>query len=197
MGLTWRWCGFDAIKLTLGYSLELRQYAGERRAHAPHTIELLGHAEYSYPAKRANAILAAMNAEQARVADLARLNFLLGELYADAVLTTQQRFRLKAELVGCHGQTLYHQGEPQHFLGRQNRRDLADRRGRSDHGARRCAGGFRFSSSGYCGGRQGSAAGSLSRLSCCFATRGSAASCRILAASRISLRLLPAQVPTA
>lgn len=60
-----------------------------------------------------------MNASQASVADLARLNFLLGELYADAVLAAQRRFRIKAELVGCHGQTLYHQGELQSFLGRK------------------------------------------------------------------------------
>ncbi len=84
-----------------------------------HTIKLLGHAEYPYPARVRAAVLAAMNAERARVADLARLNFLLGELYADAVLSTQRRFRVKAELVGCHGQTLYHQGEPQAFLGRK------------------------------------------------------------------------------
>jgi anhydro-N-acetylmuramic acid kinase len=80
---------------------------------------LLGHAEYSYPPKVRAAVLAAMNADGARVADLARLNFLLGELYADAVLATEQQFRVKAELVGCHGQTLYHQGEPQSFLGRK------------------------------------------------------------------------------
>jgi anhydro-N-acetylmuramic acid kinase len=60
-----------------------------------------------------------MDSEQARVADLARLNFVLGELYADAVRATERQFRLKAELVGCHGQTLYHQGEPQPFLARK------------------------------------------------------------------------------
>jgi anhydro-N-acetylmuramic acid kinase len=53
------------------------------------------------------------------VADLSRLNFLLGELYADAVLATQRRFRRKVELVGCHGQTLYHQGQLAPFLGRR------------------------------------------------------------------------------
>jgi anhydro-N-acetylmuramic acid kinase len=85
----------------------------------PHTIQLLGHADYPYPEKIRRAVLSAMNATQARVADLARLNFLLGELYADAVRATQRRFRMKADLVGCHGQTLYHQGEPQAFLGRR------------------------------------------------------------------------------
>jgi anhydro-N-acetylmuramic acid kinase len=60
-----------------------------------------------------------MNASRANVADLARLNSLLGELYAEAVLATERKFRIKAQLVGCHGQTLFHQGEPQLFLGRK------------------------------------------------------------------------------
>jgi anhydro-N-acetylmuramic acid kinase len=34
------------------------------------------------------------------------------------VLATERKLRVKADLVGCHGQTLYHQGEPQRFLGR-------------------------------------------------------------------------------
>jgi anhydro-N-acetylmuramic acid kinase len=89
-----------------------------RRASDP-TFELLGHAEYSYSKKVRGAVLAAMNASQASVADLARLNFLLGELYSDAVLATARRFRAKVDLVGCHGQTLYHQGEPRLFLGRK------------------------------------------------------------------------------
>lgn len=89
------------------------------RGGGRHMIKLLGHAEYSYPAKVRAAVLAAMNAESARVADLARLNFLLGELYADAVLSSQRQFQVKAELVGCHGQTLYHQGEPRPFFGRK------------------------------------------------------------------------------
>jgi anhydro-N-acetylmuramic acid kinase len=60
-----------------------------------------------------------MNAELARVADLARLNFLLGELYADAVAKTARQHRAKVDLVGCHGQTIYHQGVATPFLGRQ------------------------------------------------------------------------------
>jgi anhydro-N-acetylmuramic acid kinase len=80
-------------------------------------FQLLGHAEYSYPKKVRSAILAAMNASRASVAELARLNFLLGELYADAVLSTERQFHVQADLVGCHGQTLYHQGERQRFLG--------------------------------------------------------------------------------
>lgn len=80
-------------------------------------LKLLGHAEHPYPKNVREAVLASMNASSASVADLARLNFLLGELYAEAVLATQHRFKVKAELVGCHGQTLYHQGEPANFFG--------------------------------------------------------------------------------
>jgi anhydro-N-acetylmuramic acid kinase len=82
-------------------------------------FKFLAQAEYPYPKNVRQAVLQAMNARQASVADLARLNFLLAELYAKAVLATQRRFRLKAELIGCHGQTLYHQGEPAKFLGRK------------------------------------------------------------------------------
>jgi anhydro-N-acetylmuramic acid kinase len=60
-----------------------------------------------------------MNSVRASVADLSRLNFLLAELYAEAVLATQRQFHVRAELIGCHGQTLYHQGEAAEFLGRK------------------------------------------------------------------------------
>jgi anhydro-N-acetylmuramic acid kinase len=82
-------------------------------------MEFLGHAEFPYPADVRRRILLSMNSPRASVADLARLNFLLGELYAEAVIAAQKKLRLKAELVGCHGQTLYHQGVVAPFLGKQ------------------------------------------------------------------------------
>jgi anhydro-N-acetylmuramic acid kinase len=82
-------------------------------------LKLLGHAEYHYPRNVRHFILSAMNATRTPVADLARLNFLLAELYAEAVRATERRFARKAALVGCHGQTLYHQGEATTFLGRK------------------------------------------------------------------------------
>jgi anhydro-N-acetylmuramic acid kinase len=103
----------------LGSREAVRVVSGSRGQEWPRHIKLLGHAEYPYPSKVRGALLGAMNAEHARVADLARINFLLGELYANAVLATEHRFRLKADLVGCHGETLYHQGEAQTFLGRK------------------------------------------------------------------------------
>ena len=82
-------------------------------------VKLLGHSSFAYPARVRNAVLKAMNADRASVADLARLNFLLGELYAEAILRTQAKFKMKAGLIGCHGQTLYHQGTPAPFLGKK------------------------------------------------------------------------------
>jgi len=82
-------------------------------------LKLLRHAHYRYPAEVRRFILRSMNAKAASVADLSRLNFRLGELYADAVLKTRRAAGVTIELVGCHGQTLYHQGEGQNFLGRK------------------------------------------------------------------------------
>src|ERR1039458_9435729 len=82
-------------------------------------FELLAHYEFPYSDNVRRAVLAAMNSGSASVADLSRLNFLLGELYADAVRAAQRRARLECELVGCHGQTLYHQGGAKPFLGRR------------------------------------------------------------------------------
>ena len=97
--------------------VQISESEERRRADRTHMINLVGHAAYPYPSTVRRAVLSAMNAPAASVADLARLNSLLGELCADAVLATQRRFRVKIGLVGCHGQTLYHQGEAQNFLG--------------------------------------------------------------------------------
>jgi anhydro-N-acetylmuramic acid kinase len=103
-----------------GINVALLRMSGSRRARVYRRsvpFELIGHAEYAYPKKIRATVLAAMNASRASVADLARLNFLLGDLYSDALLAAERQFRVKVHLVGCHGQTLYHQGEPQFFLG--------------------------------------------------------------------------------
>jgi len=107
----------DGINVALVRIEESVGSRGPKRARDK--ITLLGNSEYPYPAKVRAAILAAMNASRASVADLARLNFLLGELYADAVVAAARRFRVKVDLIGCHGQTLYHQGTAKPFLGKR------------------------------------------------------------------------------
>ncbi|MBV9505332.1 MAG: anhydro-N-acetylmuramic acid kinase [Acidobacteriia bacterium] len=42
-------------------------------------------------------------------AQISRLNFSLGKLYAEAVLSAEQCFG-RVQLIGCHGQTIFHEG---------------------------------------------------------------------------------------
>ena len=82
-------------------------------------LQLLAHEHFNYPKAVREAVLQAMNSMQASVADLSRLNFLLGELYAGAIQNTCQRGGIeKLDLIGCHGQTIYHQGDPSAHLGK-------------------------------------------------------------------------------
>src|SRR4051794_14246124 len=67
-------------------------------------IQTLEHGTVPWKRGMREKILAVSNAE-CHTRDISRLNFELGAAYADAVL----RFS-KPELVGCHGQTIYHEG---------------------------------------------------------------------------------------
>jgi anhydro-N-acetylmuramic acid kinase len=57
-----------------------------------------------------------MDARSTSAAELARLNWRLGEQYGDAVQAAAQGYVL--DLVGCHGQTIYHQGIAKPYAGR-------------------------------------------------------------------------------
>ena len=62
------------------------------------------------------------------VSELARLNFLLAEIYADCVQRTQRRAGVSCELVGCHGQTHLSSGRGRQIPGPPHCLHLADRR---------------------------------------------------------------------
>ena len=83
------------------------------------SFDLLLHNHSEYPQAIRKAVLAAMNASKISVAELSRLNFRLGEFYAEAVNKAQKKSGgTKLDLVGCHGQTLYHQGTAASYLGK-------------------------------------------------------------------------------
>ena len=65
------------------------------------------------------AVLAAMNAASTSTAELARLNWRLGLAYAEAVQATLKLHPVKLDLIGCHGQTLYHQPRAAMYAGRK------------------------------------------------------------------------------
>jgi anhydro-N-acetylmuramic acid kinase len=81
-------------------------------------IRLLAHHAVSYPAALRRCVLAAMDAKQTSTAELARLNWRLGMAYAEAVRAAGDKHRVKINLVGCHGQTLYHQSKAEAYAGR-------------------------------------------------------------------------------
>ena len=84
-------------------------------------VKLLGHIGVAYPKDVRAAVLAAMDADAISVAELSRLNWRLGEVYADAVVKAQEQVGVKVGLVGCHGQTVYHQGAAERYLGKAMR----------------------------------------------------------------------------
>jgi anhydro-N-acetylmuramic acid kinase len=70
-----------------------------------------------YPPEVRAAILSVSNAAT-HTGAIARLNFLLGELFAEALQSAGVPLDT-IELIGSHGQTIFHEGEPVDFLGRK------------------------------------------------------------------------------
>jgi anhydro-N-acetylmuramic acid kinase len=97
-----------------GIDVALVRIAGGRRI----SLKLLAHEAFPYPAVLRRAVLAAMNAKSTSTAELARLNWRLGIAYANAVKATAERHKLGIDLIGCHGQTLYHQGQAESYAGK-------------------------------------------------------------------------------
>lgn len=89
------------------------------RGHAQ--VELLAHEGFAYPAALRRAVLAAMNAARTSTPELAQLNWRLGIAYADAVQIACAKHKIGIDLVGCHGQTLYHQPRAARYAGRSMR----------------------------------------------------------------------------
>jgi anhydro-N-acetylmuramic acid kinase len=82
-------------------------------------LTLLAHEGFRYPVALRKAVLAAMNARSTGTAELARLNWRLGIAYGEAVNATITRHKINIDLIGCHGQTLYHQAIPGWYAGKK------------------------------------------------------------------------------
>jgi len=79
-------------------------------------IRPLGFSSTPYPKAVREALLGVSNA-MTHTATIARLHFLLGELYAEAVKAASRRHKI--ELIGMHGQTIFHEGAAVEYLGRR------------------------------------------------------------------------------
>jgi anhydro-N-acetylmuramic acid kinase len=69
-----------------------------------------------YPKLVREALLSVSNA-MTHTATIARLHFVLGELYAEAVKEASRGHQ--PQLIGLHGQTIFHEGAPVEYLGRR------------------------------------------------------------------------------
>jgi anhydro-N-acetylmuramic acid kinase len=101
-----------------GIDVAFTRITAKRGDPASPALKLLGHAGFPFAPALRRAVLAAMNAEAIATAELARLNWRLGEAYAEALTAAWKRTPCRLDLIGCHGQTIYHQGAPTRYLGR-------------------------------------------------------------------------------
>lgn len=81
---------------------------GAREGDSPR-VRLIGLLETTYPKAVRAAVLRVMEGEAVTAAEMSRLNWRLGEIYADCVEKAVEIFGVKVGLVGCHGQTVQHE----------------------------------------------------------------------------------------
>ncbi len=92
----------------------LRRGAGE--GDSPQ-VRLIGLLETRYPKAVRAAVLRVMEGGAVTAAEMSRLNWRLGEIYADCVEKAAEKFGVRVGLVGCHGQTVHHETRARRSLG--------------------------------------------------------------------------------
>jgi anhydro-N-acetylmuramic acid kinase len=111
------------VGLMSGTSADGIDIALTKISGAPPNLDakLLNHTSVNFPSALRKEILRVAEQQPIRAGQLSQLNFRLGEVFAEAALTACKRFRVAAKkiaLIGSHGQTIFHQGEPVSYLGR-------------------------------------------------------------------------------
>jgi len=109
------------LGLISGTSADAIEVALARVSGAPPRLnaKLLNHTSINFPAQLRKEILRVAEQQPISAGDLSQLNFRLGETFAEAALTACRRFRVAAKkiaLIGSHGQTIFHQGDPVPYL---------------------------------------------------------------------------------
>ena len=83
--------------------------------------ELLAHATFPMDKAARKEVLRVAEGGTATAGTISKLNFRLGEVFGEAVAKACKQFRVamsKVDLIGSHGQTIFHQGKAVPFLGR-------------------------------------------------------------------------------
>ena len=83
-------------------------------------VNLVDHTHCSFPPQIRKEILRVAEQNPLTPAEFSQLHARLGHIYAEAALAACKKFRIsptKVDLIGNHGQTIFHQGQPVNFLG--------------------------------------------------------------------------------
>jgi anhydro-N-acetylmuramic acid kinase len=83
--------------------------------------QLVAHASRRMPDVLRKEVLRIAEGAACTSADISQLNFRLGMAFADAAVSACKEFRValtRIQVIGSHGQTIFHQGRPVSFLGR-------------------------------------------------------------------------------
>jgi anhydro-N-acetylmuramic acid kinase len=114
--------GMLVLGLMSGTSADGIDIALARISGAPPRVKarLANHTAVKFPAQVRAEILRVAEQQAITAGELSQLNFRLGQLFADAAKIACQRFRValsSVDLIGSHGQTIFHQGVPAKYLG--------------------------------------------------------------------------------
>jgi anhydro-N-acetylmuramic acid kinase len=110
------------LGLMSGTSADAIDVALARISGAPPNVspKLVNRTSINFPKAIRTEILRVAEQQPITAGELGQLNFRLGEVFADAALIACKRFRITAKkiaLIGSHGQTIFHQGQPVPYLG--------------------------------------------------------------------------------
>jgi anhydro-N-acetylmuramic acid kinase len=114
--------GMLVLGLMSGTSADGIDVALARISGAPPRVKarLLNHTAVKFPTQVRTEILRVAEQRAITAGELSQLNFRLGQLFADAAKNACKRLRVaisSVDLIGSHGQTIFHQGRAVLYLG--------------------------------------------------------------------------------
>jgi len=85
-----------------------------------HAIDLVAFDTFAYPANLRKEIFRLFQIQSARLDDICHYNFVLGEVFADSVIKLCKAAKIplnSIDLIGSHGQTIYHNPKGRRYSG--------------------------------------------------------------------------------
>jgi anhydro-N-acetylmuramic acid kinase len=86
--------------------------------YSKNAVKVLAFETFPYPAALRESVFNLFNPETARIEDICHLNFVIGEVFAEAVIKLCKKSNIplsSIDLIGSHGQTVYHNPKGMRF----------------------------------------------------------------------------------